>query len=130
VKNENTLFRQALVVDDEGSLQLLVRAILEHGAFLVDVAPDGVEACERVKKTRYDAIICDIFMPNMDGTAFYRELMRIDEQQARRVIFVTGADLDDDVKAKVKQSGRPILYKPFEIEEFTEAVNLIASCTE
>lgn len=116
------LFRRALVVDDEGSLQLLVRAVLEHDGFLVDVARDGIEACRRVTRTKYDAIICDIFMPNMDGAEFFRALCDIDRSQAARVLFVTGGELDADMSARVRQSGRPVLSKPFEVDEFTRAV--------
>jgi len=126
-KDSNGGFCGALVVDDEGSLQLLVRAILEHSAYLVDVAKDGLEACDLVKTSQYDAIICDIRMPNMDGMEFYAELTRIDAKQAGRVIFVTGLELDDETKEQVRLSGRPILHKPFEIDDFTSTVNAVAS---
>lgn len=119
------LFRRALVIDDEGGLQLLVRALLEHEGFLVDVARDGVEACRRVRITKYDAIICDIFMPNMDGADFFRALCDIDRGQAARVLFVTGGEMDTAVSARVLESGRPILYKPFGVDEFTRAVGLL-----
>ena len=112
-------------MDDEGGLQLLVRAILEHSAYLVDVARDGLEACTHVRSTKYDAIICDILMPNMDGAAFYGALLEIDEQQARRVLFVTGADLDEKTKTTLRDSGQPLLHKPFEINEFEEAVDAL-----
>lgn len=127
VANGKTRFAGALVVDDEGGLQMLVRAILEHGDYLVDVARDGLEACQRVKGARYDAIICDIYMPNMDGLTFYRNLRDIDGEQAGRVIFVTGADIEDDFVRAVRASGRPVLLKPFEIDEFARTVDSVAS---
>jgi len=126
VANGKTRFAGALVVDDEGGLQMLVKAILEHGAYLVDVAKDGLEACQRVRATRYDAIICDIFMPNMDGLTFYQKLRDIDRNQADRVIFVTGADLEDDIVRAVRECGRPVLRKPFEIDEFSRTVDSVA----
>ncbi len=127
--SKTPLFRRALVVDDEGGLQLLVRAILEHSAYLVDVARDGLEACNRVRGVKYDAIICDILMPNMDGTTFFHTLLEIDAQQARRVLFVTGEDLDDETKAKLRTSGRPLMHKPFEIDEFQRVVDGVAAGT-
>ena len=115
-------FAGALVVDDEGGLTLLVRAILEDSDYLVDVAKDGVEACERVKERRYDAIICDIVMPNMDGIQFYTELSKIDATQAERLMFVTGMDMDEETRRQIRDTGRPVLHKPFEIGKFTAAV--------
>ena len=41
---------------------------------LVDRASDGLEALERLKERRYDLIVCDLKMPRLDGTAFYRQL--------------------------------------------------------
>ena len=127
INSNQSLFRRALVVDDEGSLQMLVRAILEHTAFLVDVAPDGVQACRRVRESSYDAIICDICMPNMDGITFFRALWDINPVQARRVLFVTGADLDPETRQKVLETGQPILYKPFEVVELQRIVEAVIS---
>lgn len=113
-------FRQVLVVDDEGALQLLVRAILEQDYYMVDVARDGVEACSQVRRNCYDAIVCDLRMPNMDGATFFDELKSIDREQADRVIFVTGLDIDSETGSRVK--GRPILRKPFDIAELESMV--------
>lgn len=120
-------FRRVLVVDDEGGLQLLVRAILEQGPYLVDVARNGLEACDRIRQATYDAIVCDIFMPSMDGAALYGALREFDPRQAERVIFVTGGSLDPEKRAQVKDSGRPLLRKPFEIEEFERVVAVVAN---
>jgi CheY-like chemotaxis protein len=119
-------FRRALVVDDEGGLQLLVRAVLEHGSYMVDVARNGCEACDRIRTNQYDAIVCDLLMPQMDGATFFRALKELDEEQAGRVIFVTGASLDLETRAQIRESGRPILRKPFDIDELERAVNAVA----
>ena len=41
---------------------------------MVDRASDGLEALERLREKPYDLIICDLKMPRLDGTQFYREL--------------------------------------------------------
>jgi CheY-like chemotaxis protein len=113
-------FRQVLVVDDEGALQLLVRAVLEQDYYMVDVARDGLEACDRVRRNCYDAIVCDLRMPNMDGATFFGQLKQIDVEQAGRVIFVTGLEIDRETGDRVR--GRPILRKPFDIAELERLV--------
>jgi CheY-like chemotaxis protein len=117
-------FRQVLVVDDEGALQMLVRAVLEQERFMVDIARDGMEACVQVRRQHYDAIVCDLRMPKMDGATFYGILKDTDASQAGRVIFVTGADIDADTGQKVL--GRPILRKPFDIDELERIVARVA----
>lgn len=93
---------------------------------MVDVARNGCEACDRIRTNQYDAIVCDLLMPQMDGAAFFRALKELDEEQADRVIFVTGASLDLETRAQIRESGRPILRKPFDIDELERAVNAVA----
>ena len=70
-----------LVVEDEAALGAAVAESLQDAGFVVDRASDGIEALERVREQHFDLIICDLKMPRLDGTAFYRELETI---EARR----------------------------------------------
>ncbi len=115
-------FPHILVVDDDGGLQLLVRGILEQYGFMVDVAADGLQATEMAARTRYDAIVCDVVMPHMDGCEFYAGLQQTDPEQARRLIFVTGAYLDDKTRDRLHRTRRTVIRKPFNIDEFEQAV--------
>lgn len=56
-----------LIIDDEPSIRTVLRDILEMEKYEVDEAKDGIDALSKVKKTKYDAAICDIKMPKMDG---------------------------------------------------------------
>ena len=67
-----------LVVEDEAALGAAVAEALGDAGFLVDRASDGLEALERLRGRPYDLIVCDLKMPRLDGTAFYRELEAID----------------------------------------------------
>jgi len=115
-------FPHILVVDDDGGLQLLVRGILEQYGFMVDVAADGLQATEMAARTKYDAIVCDVVMPHMDGCEFYAGLQQTDPEQARRLIFVTGAYLDDQTRDRLQRTRRTVIRKPFNIDEFEQAV--------
>lgn len=115
-------FPRILVVDDDGGLQLLVRGILEQYGFMVDVAADGLRASQMAAETKYDAIVCDVIMPCMDGPEFYARLQETDHEQSGRVVFVTGAHLDDDTRDRLQRTRRRVIRKPFNIDEFEEAV--------
>ncbi len=56
-----------LIVDDEKSIRYSLREILEFEKYKVDEAEDGERALEALKKNQYDAVLCDIKMPKMDG---------------------------------------------------------------
>jgi len=62
---------------------------------------------------RYDAILTDIRMPDIDGRSLYEEIQRRWPGQVGRVVFVTGDTLAAGVRTFVAESGRPVIEKPF-----------------
>ncbi|MBP7339297.1 response regulator [Niveispirillum sp.] len=66
--------RQVLIVDDGSLVRLYYRGILEQAGFIVAEAINGVEAMEKVLSARFDLLVVDINMPQMDGLAFLRTL--------------------------------------------------------
>jgi len=107
----------ALVVEDEIALGAAVAEALADAGFLVDRASDGLEALERLKERPYDLIVCDLKMPRLDGTAFYRELAANDPAMARRVLFVTGDVAGTDAERFLEESGCRWLAKPFRLKD-------------
>ena len=64
-----------LVIDDERSIRNSLKEILTDEGHEVDTAEDGVQGLELAGKERYDAIFCDIKMPNMDGMELQDKLL-------------------------------------------------------
>ena len=56
-----------LIIDDEKSIRFVLREILEDEKYKVDEAPDGVEGLKKLTSNHFDAVLCDIKMPKMDG---------------------------------------------------------------
>ena len=106
-----------LVVEDEAALGAAVAEALADAGFVVDRASDGLEALDRVKGRPYDLIVCDLKMPRLDGSAFYRQLESIDSAMARRVLFVTGDVAGTDAERFLEESGCRWLAKPFRLKD-------------
>jgi len=81
--------------------------ILSGAQHNVITAGSGREALERMASERYDVIVSDIRMPDLDGRALYREIERRWPEQARRVVFVTGDTLASGFRDSVTEYGRP-----------------------
>ena len=64
------------MVEDEARLTSLIKRTLEQERHVVDVAYDGDTAYTMATETRYDLIILDIMIPEMDGIEVCRELRR------------------------------------------------------
>ena len=104
-----------LVVEDETGLATAVIDALRDGGYIVEHAVDGEDALTKVQAHAFDAVICDLKMPRLDGKAFYRRLMATSPALAKRVIFVTGDVAGTDADPFLDESGCRWLAKPFRL---------------
>jgi signal transduction histidine kinase/BarA-like signal transduction histidine kinase len=111
-----------LVVEDESALATAVIDALTDAGLHVDYAGDGDDALARIRSARYDAVVCDLKMPRVDGITFYRALAATAPTLARRVIFVTGDVLAPDAERFLEESGCRWLAKPFRLSDLLRAV--------
>jgi len=77
--------------------------------------PSGKAALLAVQETSFDAIVCDIVMPLMDGMRFYDDLSAVRPELTRRVIFVSAWADAPEVRGFVDRTKRPVVAKPFEM---------------
>jgi PAS domain S-box-containing protein len=111
-----------LVVEDEAKLASAVVDALRDAGYLVDHAADGEMALEKINEQAFDAVICDLKMPRLDGKAFHRTLAAVAPGLAKRVIFVTGDVAGTDAESFLEESGCRWLAKPFRLGDLLRAV--------
>jgi CheY-like chemotaxis protein/anti-sigma regulatory factor (Ser/Thr protein kinase) len=113
---------QILVVDDEPLVIDLLMDILTEAGYHVDTAANGVEACRKVGDRRYDLVITDVRMPEMNGIDLYRNVLTTRPELRGKVIFVTGDLIDKDVVDFLAEVNARTIPKPLEIHEITDTV--------
>jgi PAS domain S-box-containing protein len=113
-----------LVVDDEPAIRTAVARYLNSLGHLVEIAASGREALERLRSRSFDLILLDLRMPDMAGDALYRELIARDAALAGRIVFITGGDATDDTQSFLEASGRPVIGKPFSLDDLRRALAL------
>ena len=111
-----------LVVDDESSIQTLLRDVLSMDGHHVDVASSGAEALRSMYDRQYDLIITDIKMPEMSGPEFYRRVRDIDREQAERMVFITGDTVNVATQQFLQKVSNPCLVKPFKVADIRQIV--------
>jgi signal transduction histidine kinase/CheY-like chemotaxis protein len=124
--NEEATGAAVLVVEDEAALGDAVAESLRDAGFLVERANDGLEALDRVRQQPFDLIICDLKMPRLDGTAFYRELEASAPEMARRVVFVTGDVAGTDAERFLEDTGCRWLAKPFRLRDLVRVAREVS----
>ena len=122
MKNFGAGVKRILVVEDEPAIsQVCLRALTGEG-FEVDIASDGRIAQDMIERKQYDLCLVDVRTPKMNGKELYQCLLKKYPQLVRRLIFTTGDVMGGDTKDFLKQAGRPVLPKPFTLDELKAIV--------
>jgi signal transduction histidine kinase/CheY-like chemotaxis protein len=109
--------RRVLAIDDEESILEMLREELTARGYQVDVVTDGHTALQRLKEHQYDVIFCDWKMPGLNGRQVYEELRIVSPASCRRVIFITGDVINQQMRDFLEDEQRPCLAKPFALTE-------------
>lgn len=112
--------KRLLLVEDEETLRSTLRLNFELEGYHVTTATRGSEALERVRGARFDGVVMDVMLPDVDGFTIC-ETMRL-EGDHTPVLFLTARTLPGD-RIRGLRSGDDHLGKPFELEELLLRVN-------
>ena len=117
-----------LVVDDEESLRMFLRGILEDAGHLVFEASDGKECLKSVRTIIPDILMLDVFMPEMDGFETVSAL-REKNQQLKIIAMSGGGSMGSlDVLKIIKLLGaNTSISKPFTAQHVVEVINTVLS---
>ncbi|MCI0391022.1 MAG: sigma-54 dependent transcriptional regulator [Acidobacteria bacterium] len=102
-----------LVVDDERAIRMTLEAGLAVNGFRVTALCSGREAIEASRTNDFAAVICDIFMPEVDGMEVVRELRVISPQTP--IILITAQGSVDLTVQALSEGASDFIAKPFEI---------------
>jgi CheY-like chemotaxis protein len=105
---------RVLVIDDEPMMARAVQRLLD-GEHDVIVTSDPLGAVEQVRAgARFDAILCDLMMPTMTGMDVYEAIALVEEDQARRMVFMTGGAFTPRAVRFLETVPNPRIEKPLE----------------
>ncbi|NUO49736.1 MAG: PAS domain S-box protein, partial [Polyangiaceae bacterium] len=112
-----------LIVDDEERLAMTLKLALAH-AHDVDIATRGKRAVEMLTdgKVSYDAVLCDLMLPDLSGIDVYLESTRAHPELAARFVFLTGGAFQDRARDFLQSIDNPRLDKPFDLEALERIV--------
>ena len=119
--------RRVLVVDDEPAIVELVTTVLDRQGWRVDVASGGRAALDRLRQARYDLVLSDVRMPEVDGADFYRAAVAQQGELAQHFLFITGDTANEEAWRLVRATRVPVLEKPFTPQALLRAVEQVSA---
>ena len=114
-----------LIVDDYAPNRTLLAAMLATANHRVTEATDGMDGLAKLRDEQFDLVVCDIFMPNMDGYEFVHIIRSDPALAATRVVFWTKTLEEPETRALADACGvTRILAKPLMRAEALRIVDL------
>jgi signal transduction histidine kinase len=105
-----------LIVDDEPIVCFSLERLLSPEADVVAVTSAKAALARIESGERFDVILCDLMMPEMDGAAMYEVLKKIVPGQAERMVFVTGGSFTMRARDFLERVQNQRLSKPFDVD--------------
>ena len=112
-----------LVVDDDENILNLEKTILEQKGFAVTTAGGGPEALALLEKGRFDLILLDVMMPEIDGFAVCRKIKEDPAHKHIPVIFLTAKGGGDALAEGFESGAVMYINKPFTANKLLTIVN-------
>ncbi|MHB8482695.1 MAG: two-component system response regulator [Nitrospiria bacterium] len=108
-----------LIVDDKKENLYLLKTLLQANGYEIGSAETGVEALKKLSEGRFDMVISDILMPEMDGFQLCRAIKTSDKLKGIPFVFYTATYLDaKDAELALSLGAERFIVKPTDPEEF------------
>ncbi len=117
---------RVLCVDDESMIGELVAQILrsQQDCEVITVR-NGADALQRLESRTFDIVLVDFVMPVMDGRGLYTRVEEAFPEVLSKLMFITGDTLTPSTIEFIRETGRPLLTKPFGLPELMEALSRV-----
>ena len=115
--------KKVMIVDDDPSILISVREVLELAGFDVLTVNSGSKCIEELKKGFKGVILMDVMMPGMDGWDTIQEIVNNNLLEGNIVAMLTAKDIPDEKMEEVKEYVIDYITKPFDIDELIATVD-------
>jgi CheY-like chemotaxis protein len=105
-----------LIVDDEDSIRELIKEVLAMDNHTFDMAGNGSEALEKIRKNNFDLVIMDRNMPTMTGIQALSILRANPKYQGLKVLMCTSASVTKEVDEAFAAGANDYVLKPINLQ--------------
>ena len=117
--------KKVLLVDDDKLIDKMISTFFLSRGISTEIAMNGIEGLEVLKKIRPDAIILDLMMPGMDGFEFCEQVKKNEQLKDIPIIVISAFCTEGNIKRILALGACEFFKKPFRIKELIEKVKVV-----
>jgi two-component system, chemotaxis family, chemotaxis protein CheY len=114
-----------LIVDDSISMRKMIAFTLEESGFTTAEAVNGADALEHIATCKFDLILADVNMPELDGISFVRAARAVPAYKFTPILILTTEGSGEKIREGRQAGATGWLVKPFEPERLMDAVRRV-----
>jgi two-component system chemotaxis response regulator CheY len=124
-QRKGEFMKTILTVDDSASLRQMIAVVLRGSGYTVVEAVDGKDALSKVTGQKFDLVLTDVNMPQMDGLEFTRQLRAMPQYKFTPIVLLT-TESHADKKLQGKAAGATAwIIKPFDPDQLLAVVKKV-----
>lgn len=117
--------KKVLIVDDEEHIRELIKFNLKKEGYDTEVAVNGAEALKIIREIKFDLILLDLMLPEIDGLEVCKEIRRNEETSDIPVMMITAKGEEFDKVLGLELGADDYITKPFSIRELMARVKAL-----
>lgn len=119
--------KKVLIVDDELSILVPLKFLLEKSDYRVALAQSGKDALEKISQSKPDLILLDIMLPDLDGYEIFQLIRENPDWNDIKVIYLSAKNRDVDIAKGLNLGVDAYVTKPFSNSELLEKIQMLIS---
>lgn len=119
--------KKVLIVDDELSILVPLKFLLEKNDYQVELAQSGKDALEKISRSKPDLILLDIMLPDLDGYEIFQLIRENPDWNDIKVIYLSAKNRDVDIAKGLNLGVDAYVTKPFSNSELLEKIQMLVA---
>jgi len=116
-----------LIVDDELSIMVPLKFLLEKNNYTIAMAQSGADALDSIRQEKPDLILLDIMLPDLDGYEIFQIIRKNRDWDDIKVIYLTAKNRDMDIAKGLNLGVDAYVTKPFSNAELLDKIKSLLS---
>jgi CheY-like chemotaxis protein len=115
--------KRILVVDDDEMVLMALDELLRPEGYEIQAVSSGAEALDKIGQNRYDLILLDVIMPQMDGFDLCKRIRGIEKYKETPIVFLTAKSREEDRVRGIEAGANLFLSKPISPDRLLKIVS-------